>query len=88
MGGGGRVSITVTTDVFCDGTLADGTRCMEWVHGTTGPSPRAVYARSVAKRAGWKRTKGGNQPARDLCQDCARREEERNAASRLAEAKP
>lgn len=56
------VSITVTTDVFCDGP-----DCADWVHGTTGTRPNAAEARSNARRYGWKRIDG-----KDYCPDCAK----------------
>ena len=52
------MSITITTDVFCD-------RCPMWVHGVTGSGSRSADARRVAKASGWTRRDG-----RDLCPDC------------------
>jgi hypothetical protein len=64
------VSITITTDVFCDG-------CADWTHGTTGPSPNAREARRAAKRCGWARVKGPGVEMLDLCPECAAKREEK-----------
>lgn len=52
------MSITITTDVFCD-------ECNDWVHGTTGPRSATREARSVARANGWKCDRDG-----DLCPTC------------------
>lgn len=58
------MSITVTTDVFCEGTR-NGERCVQWIFGTVGPRSAAGEARKNAKAAGWVRRNG-----KDLCPDC------------------
>lgn len=55
------MSITISTDVFCDG-FED---CSQWIEGTTGPRSDAKAARKNAKRYGWKRVRG-----KDYCPDC------------------
>lgn len=56
------MSISVTTDVFCDGN-----GCSLWTHGVTnGSRTAAKHARREAKRAGWSITKRG-----DYCPACA-----------------
>lgn len=47
-----RMSITITTDVFCDGG-GEGSGCVGWVTGTTGPTAQAGKARQNARRSGW-----------------------------------
>lgn len=54
------MSITISTDVFCDG--AD---CSQWVEGVTGPRTRAEDARKEAKRKGWWISRHG-----DFCPEC------------------
>jgi hypothetical protein len=57
------VSITISTDVFCDG---DG--CIHWVDGATGPRTKARAAREHARRHhGWTISRLG-----DFCPDCAK----------------
>jgi hypothetical protein len=57
------MSITISTDVFCD---ADG--CGQWAHGITGARTNAPGARNNAKRLyGWSITRKG-----DFCPECAR----------------
>lgn len=53
------MSITVTTDVFCDG-------CMAWIDGVTGPSVDRPGARARVKQHGWTHTKG-----KDYCPECS-----------------
>jgi hypothetical protein len=55
------MSITITTDVFCDG---DG--CGTWTGGVTGFIANPVAARWQAKGKGWKRIN-----RKDLCPACA-----------------
>ena len=52
------MSVTISTDVFCD-------RCGNWTSGTTGSRPQIQEARRIAKGRGWKvgRTE-------DVCPDC------------------
>jgi hypothetical protein len=58
------VSITITTDVMCDG-------CGDWTHGVTGAGPSGVAARRVAKRCGWAHVKGAPGGGMlDLCPEC------------------
>jgi hypothetical protein len=57
------MSITVSTDVFCDGE-----DCSLWIEGVTGPRVNARDARATAKRCGWVIGRG-----RDLCPACAKR---------------
>lgn len=60
------MSISVTTDVFCDGN-----GCSLWAHGVTnGSRTAAKRARHEAKRAGWSITKHG-----DFCPTCAKARE-------------
>lgn len=56
------MSITVTTDVFCDGEM-----CGDWVGGTTH-AIKSDYkgARKQARAHGWTHVKG-----KDLCPICA-----------------
>ena len=56
------MSLTISTDVFCDGE-----DCGDWTPGVTGPRTDARAARKEATRAGWRITKRG-----DLCPACAR----------------
>lgn len=58
------MSLTISTDVFCDGP-----NCSQWVHGVTGPRTDAVAARIQAKREGWAITR-----KTDLCPDCKPKE--------------
>lgn len=60
------MSITVTTDVFCDG-------CPNWFDGgITGSRPDAVEARRVARlHGGYTRERGADGKLRDLCPRCA-----------------
>jgi len=55
------VSITISTDVFCDGS----DDCSQWIEGTTGPRSDAKAARENAKHYGWKRVRG-----KDYCPAC------------------
>lgn len=55
------MSVTITTDVFCDGTLCGG----QWTGTTTGPRPDSRRARANARAIGWKYVDG-----RDLCPTC------------------
>lgn len=59
------MSITVTTDVFCD-------VCNNWTDGCSSSANkiRRKSAREAAKRAGWKRIRV-NGSMRDLCPGCA-----------------
>lgn len=52
------MSVTIVTDVFCDG-------CNTWTAGTTGPKPEVREARKSARRAGWQCDSTG-----DWCPDC------------------
>jgi hypothetical protein len=53
------VSITVSTDVFCD-------RCPTWIRGVSGRvHSAAIDARAVAKSYGWRRVDG-----LDICPAC------------------
>lgn len=54
------MTITVTTDVFCN-------NCGTWIHGTTAPAMLAVQARNRAKKSGWTHPKRGV----DFCPDCS-----------------
>lgn len=58
------MSLSVTTDVFCDG-------CNTWVEGTHGRvKAEPAEARRIAKEAhGWWRING-----QDLCPKCAKAE--------------
>lgn len=53
------MSITITTDVFCDDCG------MDWVHGITGNKPQRAEARRVARAAGWLCDRSG-----DYCPKC------------------
>lgn len=64
------MSITVTTDVFCDYP-----HCGQWEHGTVGSTPNATGARRRVAPAGW-RVRRFTNPAGltvtvDLCPDHA-----------------
>lgn len=54
------MSITVTTDVFCDG-------CNNWTNGTSGPRTDTKTARTNAHLEGWKRSRANGN---DYCPDC------------------
>jgi hypothetical protein len=54
------MSITVTTDVFCDGP-----DCLAWINGVSSTRTQAAAARKEARRYGWSRRNG-----RDLCPEC------------------
>lgn len=54
------MSLTISTDVFCDGA-----GCSQWTHGCTGPRTDAKAARKIAKREGW-----GTAAGRDFCPAC------------------
>jgi hypothetical protein len=56
------VSITVTTDIFCDGD-----DCSQWTHGAVSRRTAASAARKNARRAGWKITRKG-----DFCPECVK----------------
>lgn len=56
------MSVTYTTDIFCEIT---GDTCLYWVHGVSGRGPNVKAARKVAKRLGWKRIDG-----QDICPNC------------------
>lgn len=58
------MSLTLTTDVFCDGIQANGEPCPQWTEGVTGPHSDAKGARASARRAGW--TTG----RKDYCPEC------------------
>lgn len=58
--GVGGMSITISTDVFCDGE-----DCSQWTHGTTGPAPNAAKARKEARLSGWRYHK-----RKDYCPHC------------------
>ena len=60
------MSITITTDVFCD-------CCGEWTAGTTGPDQNSRGARELARMAGWIRTRDKSRfdgETVDLCPEC------------------
>lgn len=57
------MSITITTDVFCD-------KCNEWVFGATEGHARPKEARERARKAGWKRKRVEGRTF-DLCPTCA-----------------
>ena len=56
------MSITVTSDVFCD-------VCSQWVFGYVGPRMSHSKARRRAQGEGWKRIKIGGK-LQDVCPDC------------------
>ncbi len=56
------MSITITTDVFCD-------TCGQWTHGIAIDRPERRYARRIAKDRGWKRKKVHGR-MRDVCPAC------------------
>lgn len=56
------MSITVTTDVFCDD-------CGHWIHGPSTYKAEPMGARLWAKKAGWVRRKV-NGALVDLCAKC------------------
>ena len=57
------MSITVTTDVFCD-------FCDDWVFGTEGPRQNSTEARATAKRHGWERILSYSGSYVDVCPKC------------------
>ena len=59
------MSLTVTTDVFCD--------CGDWTHGTVGSRIDAKAARASAKRAGWICTRRDGKLV-DVCPKCQGKE--------------
>lgn len=59
------MSLTVTTDVFCDGDA-----CVAWIGGVTGNVKEAQAARAEAKSYGWIRRKVAGAWV-DLCPECA-----------------
>lgn len=61
------MSITITTDVFCD-------ICSRWIHGVVGPTSDARAARRVAKTNGWTR-RLRNSKMIDVCPDCINKTE-------------
>jgi len=56
------MSVTISTDVFCD-------QCGNWIEGVTGAKPRHKEARRVAKEAGW--SYHPSHGYQDLCPICA-----------------
>ena len=56
------MSITISTDVFCD-------ICGNWFHGTTSHKSEIRCARWLAKDAGWCRRLIGGKMS-DICPDC------------------
>lgn len=65
------MSVTVTTDVFCDGVEPSGMLCQQWISGeVVGPRSDATGARKTAKRAGWVRSTANG---RDYCPTCHKR---------------
>ncbi len=58
------MSLTISTDVFCDGP-----DCSDWAPGVTGPRTDARGAREEAKRVGWQIRRHG-----DFCPVCAARD--------------
>jgi hypothetical protein len=59
------LSITVTTDVFCD-------RCVNWVDGLSGVQAFRKEARRIAASQGWVRRRDDKGRLLDLCPDCAK----------------
>lgn len=57
------MSITVTTDVFCD-------KCHNWTHGQVGGRAMPKAARAKARGKGWKRLRIEGRTF-DLCPTCA-----------------
>ena len=57
--GVGHVSISVVTDVHCDG------KCGKWTPGIVGTRAMARHAREAARSRGW--TREGDE---DFCPDC------------------
>lgn len=55
------MSLTITTDVFCDAP-----DCLAWIGGTTGARTDALGARRAAKMHGWVR-----RNRKDLCPEHA-----------------
>jgi hypothetical protein len=67
------MSLTITTDVFCDGVV-DGEGCHAWTEGVTHPtSVQATDARERAKAKGWTRRKRDGRMV-DLCPLCSNEE--------------
>lgn len=57
------MSITATTDVFCD-------ICNNWIFGVTGPRSNARGARRHARENGWVRRRLSNGRRIDVCPRC------------------
>lgn len=58
------MSITVTTDVFCDD-------CSNWIFGDASHKIRKNYARKIAKKNGWKHFKSPiTEKMIDVCPKC------------------
>ena len=63
------MSITITTDVFCD-------ICGNWIFGVTGPRASARSARRRVKDNGWIRRRLPNGKMIDVCPHCKTLENE------------
>ena len=59
-----QMSITITTDVFCDGD-----ECGDWEHGVSGSKVKVRAARKQVQRSGWVRVVHDGK-LRDLCPRC------------------
>lgn len=60
------MSVTVTTDIFCEGD-----NCFAWIHGATGNRVKSTEARNHAKTNGWGRIFVDNKYKWvDLCPEC------------------
>ena len=58
------MSVSVTTDVFCD-------FCNNWEHGVTGNRAKARAARIEVGFKGWTRTwDNGSHQFKDVCPEC------------------
>lgn len=60
------MSITILTDVFCDG-------CRRWTYGIVGGRAKTKEARIVAKNAGWTRRRCEDEKLKDYCPTCSKR---------------
>lgn len=63
------MSLTVTTDVFCDGLDPDGYNCAMWINGAIGSRRMVLEARKNAQRGGWMFVRH-NGEWKDLCPAC------------------
>jgi len=64
------MSVTITTDVFCD---VNGDQCAHWTNGVTASRSDTPGARRIAKDRGWRRcTIPDTGKVGDVCPPCFR----------------